>query len=242
MIQIAICDDGEEDVKRLSKALKVYDSSFEINAFSAGEKLIDACSETDFQMDILFLDIYMSGIDGIKVAQKIRGLRKDAKIVFVSSSKDHYSEAYEVFAFNYLLKPIDRNRLYSVLDRALDDIKKERQVKISFSYKSTVYSVACQDIEYLESRDKHIYFHMADGQTLQCYGKLDAMIKTLPAHIFTRCHQSFAVNNAHVTEMGSNYFRMKQVVIFISKKHLKSAKDQYYAFLFSHMGGGNPNE
>ncbi|MDP4092794.1 MAG: LytTR family DNA-binding domain-containing protein, partial [Bacillota bacterium] len=183
-------------------------------------------------------DIYMPGIDGVKTAQKIRGERKDLKIIFISSSKEHYPQAYEVFAFNYILKPFDRARLYSVLDRAIDEIGRERSHKISFSYKSTVYSVDCRDILYVESRDKLILFHIAGGNTLQCYGKLDGIEKELQGQSFIRCHQSFIVNTSHITEMGENHFRVGQAVIGISKKHLKTAKDKYYAHLFSQMGRG----
>ncbi|CAA7603103.1 Two component system, signal transduction response regulator [Acididesulfobacillus acetoxydans] len=235
-IKIAICDDTAEDIVRLSGDLSTYDPSFEIVTYTNGETLIEEFLDSGSSADILFLDIYMPGIDGIKTAQSLRGKRKDLKIIFVSSSQEHYPQAYEVFAFNYLLKPFDRKRLYSVLERAIDEIKREHSHKISFSYKSALYSVDCRDILYLESRDKLLLFHLADGSTSRCYGKLDEIAQELPMHSFIRCHQSFIVNTSYVTEMAENHFRLGQVVIGISKKYLKPAKDQYYAYLFSHMG------
>jgi len=177
----------------------------------------------------------MPGIDGIKVAQRIRSENKDIKIIFISLSKEHYPQAYEVFAFNYILKPFDRKRLYDILDRALGEIKKENNQKIHFSYKSTVYSVNPREVLFIESRDKLILFHMVYGGKLQCYSKLDWIEKQLPEHSFIRCHQSYIVNFSHVTEMGNNYFCIGQVMINISKKYLKPAKDKYYTYLFSNM-------
>ena len=159
----------------------------------------------------------MPGTDGVKTAQKISGERKDIKIIFISLNQEHYSQAYEVFAFNYILKPFDRERLYRVLDRAIDEIQRERSHKIRFSYKSTLYSLDCRDILYIESKDKLILFHQADGSTLQCYGKLDEIHKELPEQSFIRCHQSFIVNTSYITEMGENHFRVGQVVIGIPK-------------------------
>lgn len=237
-IRIAICDDTAEDIELLSSALYTYDRSFEIITYTNGETLIDEFRDSSLSADILFLDIYMPGIDGVKTAQRLRGERKDLKIIFISSSKEHYPQAYEVFAFNYILKPFDRERLYCVLDRAIDEIRREHSHKIRISYKSAVYSVDCRDILYIESRDKLILFHLADGSTLQCYGKLDGIAHELPEQFFVRCHQSFIVNTSYVTEIGENHFRVGQVVISISKKHLKPAKDQYFAYLFSHMGKG----
>ena len=237
-IKIAICDDTAEDIKLLSDALYTYDHSFEIITYSSGEMLIDEFMDSNSSVDILFLDIYMPGIDGIKTAQRIRSERRDMKIIFVSSSREHYPQAYEVFAFNYIVKPFDKEKLYSVLDHVIDEFKRERSHKIRVSYKSTIYSLDCRDIQYIESRDKLILFHLADGNTLQRYGKLDAISNELPMQSFIRCHQSFIVNASHITEMGENYFRVGQILIAISKKNLKPAKDQYYAYLFSHMGRG----
>lgn len=237
-IKIAICDDTAEDIKLLSDALYTYDYSFEINTYTNGQMLIDEFLDMKPSVDILFLDVYMPGIDGVKTAQKIRSESKDIKIIFISSSKEHFLQAYEVFAFNYILKPFDRERLYLVLDRAIDEIRRERSHKIRFSYKSTVYSVDCRDILYIESRDKLILFHLADQSTLQCYGKLNEIEEELPEQSFIRCHKSFLVNSSYITEMGENHFRVGQALIGISKKHIKTAKDQYYAYLFSHMSRG----
>jgi len=140
-----------------------------------------------------------------------------------------------VFAFNYILKPFDRKRLFEVLDRAMHELRKENSQKIHFSYKSTVYSIDYREILYIESRDKLILFHMASEGTLQCYSKLDEIEKQLPDQSFIRCHQSFTVNASYITEMGHNHFRLGQVMINISKKYLKHAKDQYYTYLFSNM-------
>jgi DNA-binding LytR/AlgR family response regulator len=98
--------------------------------------------------------------------------------------------------------------------------------------------VDCRDILYIESQDKRLLFHLADEDVLQCYGKLDEVLKELPEQSFFRCHQSFLVNLSHVTEVADNYFRIRQSIISISRKYGKQAKERYYTCLFSCMGGG----
>jgi DNA-binding LytR/AlgR family response regulator len=237
-VKIAICDDAAEDIEQLSNALSAYDNSFEITSFTRGEMLMDELRDGSFTADLLFLDIYMPGIDGIQTAQEIRGIQKELKIIFLSSSKEHYQQAYEVFAFNYIVKPFDRERLYAVLSRALNELRKESGYKLGIRYKGTVYHTDCRDILYIESRDKLLLFHLADEAVLQCYGKLDEILGELPEKFFFRCHQSFLVNLSYVTEVGDAYFRIGQTVISISRKYGKVAKERYYACLFSHMGGG----
>jgi len=232
-IEIGICDDSAEDIRILSEALYAYDHSFQISAYADGESLLKDCSKMLF--DIIFLDIYMPGINGIETAGKIRHGMKDTKIIFISSSNDHYPEAYDVFAFNYILKPLNAEKLNRILDQALTETTREHRRHISFSYKSATYRVFCRDILYIESTNKTICFNMIDRTTLQCYSKLDEILQQLPEESFIRCHQSFAVNVFHVTEMVENYFRVGPAVISISKKYLKLSKDKYFKYLFNNM-------
>jgi DNA-binding LytR/AlgR family response regulator len=239
-VKIAICDDSEEDIAQLTGALFAYDPLFEITSFTNGKALVDELLENSICADLLFLDIYMPEINGIETAQKIRAIHKDIKIIFLSSSRDFYPQAYEVFAFNYMVKPFDKERLYAVLNRALEELRKESGYKIRVQYKGTTHSVNCSDILYLESRDKLLLFHLADESILQCYGRLEEILKELPGQFFLRCHQSFVVNLTHVAEMGENYLRVGPAVISVSRKFRKEANDRYYAYLFSHMGGEPP--
>lgn len=234
-VQIGICDDRLDDIRILSEALYAYDVTFQITAYSEGQSLLEDCFERKILFDIIFLDIYMPDLNGIDTAKKIRSVMKDVKIVFVSSSNEHYPEAYDLFAFNYILKPINIEKLNRVLEQALSDISGERLQQISFSHKGSMHRIYCRDILYIESRDKLILFNSIDGTTKQCYAKIDDILNQLPDESFIRCHQSFVVNIYHVTEMSENSFRVGSSNISISKKYLKASKDKYFKYLFSHM-------
>ncbi len=235
-IRIAICDDTAEDIIRLSDALRAYDPTFEIVTYTSGNEFLDDLLNADQIVDLLFLDIYLPGLDGIQTAQSIRDRNRDLKIIFVSSSQDHLPQAYDVFAFNYLVKPLDQERLCRILDRAVDELSADRSQKICFSYKSTTYAINHQDIRYIESRDKLLLFHLTNGRCLQCYGKLDELESDLPQRTFIRCHKSYVVNAVHITQMGEKHISLGQTSVGISRRHLRIAKDRYYAYLFAHMG------
>lgn len=236
-IQIGICDDRAEDIRTLSEVLYNYDDTFKIFDYRNGESLLKDCLQHNILFDILFLDIYMPGLNGIETARKIRASMKDVKIIFVSSSNEHYPEAYDVFAFNYLIKPLNQEKLNRVLEQIFISSSngKERRQQIQFSYKGTNYHALFRDILYIESKDKIILFHITGRPTLQCYGKLEEILKQLPEESFIRCHQSFAVNIFHVTEMGKNHFIMGADVVNISKKYQKVSKDKYFDYLFKYM-------
>lgn len=231
-IQIGICDDEEEDIRILSSALYTYDATFKIFSYKNGESLLADWEEHKTCFDILFLDIYMPGINGIQIAKKIYSERNDTKIIFISSSNEHYVEAYDVFAFNYIIKPLNVEKLNRILEQALKSINNVRRQQISFSYKSIYYKIFCDDILYIESSNKIIYFHMTDKTTLQCYAKIDDICKQLPQESFIRCHQSFVVSIFHVTKMFEKHFSVDKTVISISKKYLKSSREKYCNYLF----------
>jgi DNA-binding LytR/AlgR family response regulator len=237
-IQIAICDDSIEDIRSLSEALYVYDDSFQIFSYTDGESLTGDCLENERLFDILFLDIYMPGLNGIETAGRIRASNKEVKIIFISSSNEHYPEAYDVFAFNYIIKPLKHEKLKGILDQAMNGIIKERQQQICLNYKGKTFRVFCRDILYIESRDKTICIHRTDRSIVHCYAKMDDILKKLPVESFIRCHQSFAVNILHIDEIMDNYFRISLDVINISKKYHKAAKEKYFSYLFTHLNRG----
>lgn len=236
-VRIAICDDSMSDIQGLKASLLSYDPLFEIEEYTSGKFLVDEIMKSDDSFDILFLDIYMPDLNGIEVAQKIREVKKDIKIIFITSSKDYYPQAYEVFAYNYIVKPFQLKQLYKVLDHAIEDIRKASGFKILIQYKSSLHNVDVKNIRYIESQNKLLLFHLDDERVLQCYGKVGEIINDLPALYFFRCHQSFIVNLMHVSEMGEDYFFIGKILIGISRKYKKEAKDRYFAFLFSQMEG-----
>lgn len=240
--KIAICDDSAEDVEKLSLALNNYNPMFEIITYYNGQTLINDVLADRFAADILFLDIYMPVLDGIQTAKQIRSLRKDLRIIFLTTSMDHYPQSYEVFAFNYIVKPFKEQQLYHVLQYALKDISKTDSYKISFQYKGSTYTMDYREIIYIESLNRLILYYLSDRNIIQRYGKLNDIEKEMPKHYFVRCHQSFLVNLSYVEEMGDNYFRIGKNIINISRKYRKDAKDRYFSFLFSKMNGGYSGE
>lgn len=70
--KIAICDDTAEDIALLKEALHAYDHTFDIISYTDGQALLDDFMEFKHTIDILFLDIYMPGTDGIQIAERIR--------------------------------------------------------------------------------------------------------------------------------------------------------------------------
>ena len=117
MLSIAVCDDEIIECcnmeKRIKKMIEEMKIPCIIRQFRSGRELLQALES----FDIVFLDIMMPEMDGMKTAQLFRKKASDKILIFVSSSREYVFEAYDVEAFQYLLKPVEDRKLKSVLQK-----------------------------------------------------------------------------------------------------------------------------
>ena len=78
-------------------------------------------------LQILLLDIEMGGMDGVTMARKVRQADDAVQIIFITGYSDYIAEGYEVEALNYLMKPVDEEKLFSVLGRAAEKLRKNER-------------------------------------------------------------------------------------------------------------------
>ena len=231
-IQIAICDDFSTDSQRLISILKTKDSFCECRTYASGEELL-----WDFEngrhFDILFIDIFMNGMNGIDVAKRIRDTDSDVILIFVSSSNDFYRESYDLYAFHYLLKPVSEDKLIEVYCRALDRIQKNAEQSMRISFQNDVYTIRYSQLLYATSNQHLIHFFLKNGELLKSYGKLDDIASQLPTESFIRCHKSYIVNLNHVTNMTATEFYLGEIHIPISRNFSRQAREKYHEMMFN---------
>ena len=116
MLKVAICDDSDRDASQLEHYLLSYDKfPLETNFIQIHKTVKSA----DARHPLCLLDINMPGINGIDVAQKIRKFNPFIPIIFVTSYRDYMEQVFEVQTFDYIVKPIESQKLTKVLDRIL---------------------------------------------------------------------------------------------------------------------------
>lgn len=126
MIRIGICDDIYDARIQLRAALeRVLESRGPQGSFvefSSGEQLLRWLASHRGELDVLFLDIKMSGIDGMETAERIREADDDLELVFVTCYSDRVFDGYSVGALAYLMKPAKSSRLEPLVDRILSKL------------------------------------------------------------------------------------------------------------------------
>lgn len=127
MLSVAVCDDEMLDccnmAKNIKEILEETGIPFIVRQFSSGRDLLNAIEN----FDIVFLDIMMCGINGMRTAQLLRDKSFDKILVFISASRDYVFQAYDVEAFQYLVKPVDHLKLERVLQRAVKKLENDSQ-------------------------------------------------------------------------------------------------------------------
>ena len=156
---IYLCDDSEIDTLRLKHYLRKYADerklSFEFNVFVSGESLLAAYNEKGPKPDLIFLDIFLPGQNGVDVARQLRESKYSGGIVFTTSSMEHAMDSYEVNALYYLQKPYDRVHFENAMARC-DSILEKARPHFSFTLKKKEIAVPFEDIIFFETAPSHM--------------------------------------------------------------------------------------
>ena len=201
---IYLCDDSESDILRLEHYLHAYavqmSLDFKLISFSSGEELL-----ADFQAsshpapELIFLDIFMTGQNGMAVARRLRSMDYSGGIIFTTSSTEHAMDSYEVNALYYLQKPYDRTHFENAMKRCASLLLKARP-HFSFLQRKQTLSVPYEDILFFETGSSHTVCLHTAAQTYSFSGSLTQLAKHFePMDCFLPVGRSYLVNLNHVT-------------------------------------------
>ena len=208
VLNIAICDDNPSDRNAVAFALRQYMSkksvAYQIDPFPCAQDFIAEVKGGN-PYDIVFLDIYMGGLLGIDAAVILRQMDYGGKIVFYTASKEFAVAGYEVEASGYLLKPLNHEKLFALMDRILckSDIDSYR-----IQRRCHILNIPYNDILYVESSNSKCILHTVSSKEYNVYKKLDNIQQELKDSRFLRTHRSFLVNMNHIRRVSANYFML----------------------------------
>ena len=189
MIIVAICEDERYILEELRKKVEKYINRKSLDAsiktFMSGEELLKAKKK----FDIILLDLMLPGIDGLEVARQISCR---SRIIFVTSYREYAVEAFDANAVHYLVKPVTEERLFSALDRAVNQTEQVDNQSLTLIKSGKTQVIFIRDILYCEVFNHQVRIHTVHG-TYDYFGTLD-MLETKLDERFFRCHRSFVVN------------------------------------------------
>ena len=237
MLKIAICDDNVSFVQQITSVLDNWNNKpadIVYQTFENGDALVENHSKNPF--DIILLDIVMP-LNGIEVAREIRQHDKNVKIVFLTSSPEFAVESYTVKANNYLLKPLDEEKLYQCINEFHSEIAiNARTVTVKGVH--SVHKIPLTSVEYIEAQNKRIIFKLKDGDSLESTEPLHVHENLLSLHDgFFKCHRSYIVNINHIDIYTVKEIKMHSgCFIPVARSCQKQFEEAYFSVIFGKAG------
>jgi DNA-binding LytR/AlgR family response regulator len=230
-IKIAVCDDEQRQTEYIKMLVSKWADENGINIniamFESAENFKSALSG-DKNFDILLLDIQMSGQSGVELAKELRETDNNLIIVFITALPDYISAGYDVSALHYLLKPIDENKFFEILNKAYKNINSEAKKFLIINSDNKDYSILFEDIMYIEAFKNYAYIVTADSKQYEIKQNLSQIEKELDNSFF-RCQRSYIIMLKHI-----KYISKTDVLLNSGKKislSRKIYKDLYSAFV-----------
>lgn len=195
MIRIAICEDERTVSDSLRTQLSEWNREIAVGQFDSPGELLAADA-----FDLYFLDIGLTGdMDGMELSRRLRERwGREALIVFVTGYEQYVYEAFDVEAFAYLLKPVEKERLFAVCARAAERLREREQAPQCFTVRigSAVREIRIDELSFVEGAGHKMILHL-HNKRLECYAKMGDLEHLLCERFF-RIHKGYLVNLSEV--------------------------------------------
>lgn len=198
-MKIAICDDEACFVKTIYNYLW-DEQKCSIDTFLNPVDLW-ASYQAGKRYDVIFCDILMEPLDGIKLARNIRTLDQNAILVYLTSNLDYAPLGYEVNAFRYLLKPIQKDSFLQIMNIIHEKLKQEKKLLFETSLGS--FLVPETSIQYMEVLDKEVQI-FSENDSFYLKKGLNEIEEMLTSSLFFRIHRKYLIHLDHVLEYDSH--------------------------------------
>lgn len=226
---ILICDDDEKLCGQLESLLlqyaKIHHKYFDISVFFHGNTLLNYLRLED-NIDIMILDICLGDTNGIEIGKEIRTLSKtyDIPIIYISSFKDYAFSLFKIRPFDFLLKPVKKAELFSVLDELCLHLE-HRKKFFTFKCGNQYFRIPYEDIMYFCSDDKKVFI-TTKKETMSFWGKLSA-VKVQTGDFFLCIHKSYLINHSYVKQYTCHDVEMADGKILSISQARKKIVQEY---------------
>ncbi|PAB59504.1 LytR/AlgR family response regulator transcription factor [Anaeromicrobium sediminis] len=227
-----IVEDEYPAREELKYFIDKYSSIDIIEEFESSVKALEFIEKKE--VDIIFLDINMPNLNGMSFAKIINKFQKKPKIVFITAYKDYAIDAFEVGAFDYILKPYSEERIIHTLkklERTNGTVKKANKCcKIVLNKGEKLVAVNPEDIYYCEASERETKVYTKDN-VYMAKDKISTFIGKLPKENFFRSHRSYIINLDKIEEIipwFNNTYNVRlqhmNVDIPVSRNNMKNFK------------------
>ena len=226
IFNIFIADDDEKITSRLECYILDWADQYhqKINLQKEND-LSKVAVESLIPYDLVILDIEIGSVNGIEFAKSLRKAGSDATIAFISNYSQYAVEGYSARAISYILKPINEEKIFSLLNDALYRIGDFSSKTIWFSQNGRKIFISTNSILYIESQRKKVDVYLKDKKE-SFVMPLQSLEPQLPNTSLIRCHRSYIVNIDYIRKLVGNdlYIEGDSAVIPIGTNYREDIK------------------
>lgn len=203
-LRLLAVDDELPALEDLVRMLEASPSVENVNSAASAEEALVALGDGE-DIDAVFLDVRMPGLDGLELARVLRRFERPPAVVFVSAFDDAAVSAFELAALDYLVKPVSRRRLDEAIERVArqagrSDPVEEETVAVDALRGGGTRLLARSSILYLQAHGDYVRVASDDGRYL-LRARLSDLEERWAACGFVRVHRGFVVNLRRAVEV-----------------------------------------
>lgn len=239
--QIALCDDEITELEKAEKLLSIYNypgASLMIRQFQSTDELLSMVREKNYDPDLIIMDICMPKETGetfpmgMEAAKMLRGMGSRAELLFLTRSREYALEAFDVDAAQYLLKPVSKDKLFSMLDRFLKEAGEEQDKYILLRLGGSLKKVALNDIVFCEAQRKSQCIYLEDGTELFQKLTMAKLYELLSScREFVKVGASYIINLTHIDSLNAQEAQMDNgKKIYLPRGTYSSLREQYFDY------------
>lgn len=230
MIKVAICDNNiyyREKIADLTLKSLFDTIDITFRYYDDGLQIIDEAVKNIFNEDLLFIDIILPCIDGIKTVKFLRQLGITTDVIFVTEAMEYCTEGYKHHAFDFIEKPIAVSEFEAVMRRYIQEKIQYNTEFLQVMIRGSFCKINLKKVIYFESIGRKIRAVEKDNAT-EFYQKLDYIEQQLEESGFLRIHQSYIVNKLFVSFANSSEIvLLHKIHLPVSKKYTQKIKDTF---------------
>lgn len=232
-MRVAICDDIEEEQKKIVQMLAECAIKEQVECFSTGEELLDAARQLP-PFDIVFLDIYLEHEIGIEIAHRLKAYSADTGIVFVTTSADFAVEAYSLDVLHYLVKPITQEGVVEAL-RRWERVHNRNRPLLQLNVGRSSYTLYLDEICYILSMNHAKEIHMTENRVIKVWMQMDALASGLNKN-FMELNRSTIVNMEYIEQIRRDSCVLRDGTrLEIARRRSADIQAAYDEYVFKRM-------
>ena len=232
--EVVICDDEQDYIDRAKKVLQEFADEIGVKVniitYTEPRDLIKDLETKKIIPVLIFMDIDFENTTGIKTVEKINEMFKEGRIIYLTNYLEFATDVYTTEHFYYVKKGELRDRLPYILDKLRKEIESEsKYYRTSLKNKKFV-SIKVNDILFFERQGRYTNIYTKDN-VYQTKDKLDEIENELDSDEFVRCHNSYLVPLAQITEYKRDKVDIMEYDIPISRNYQQEMRDRYMKYL-----------